>query len=52
MFFNDCSVEEIRSALNYKNLHHAADRKYRCKKSLIKRILNDPLFKRLKNEQR
>ncbi len=52
MFFNDQSVEEIRVALNYKDLHHAADRKYRCKKSLIKRIVNDPLFKRLKNETR
>lgn len=52
MFFNDRSVEEIRSAMKYKDLHHAADRKYRCKKSLIKRIVNDPLFKRLKNEQR
>lgn len=52
MFFNDRTIEEIRSAMNYKNLHHAADRKYRCKKSLIKRILNDPLFKRLKDEQR
>jgi RNA polymerase sigma factor (sigma-70 family) len=52
MFFNDQSVEEIRAALNYKDLHHAADRKYRCKKSLIKRIVNDPLFKRLKNETR
>ncbi|MGW8316875.1 MAG: RNA polymerase sigma factor [Bacteroidales bacterium] len=52
MYFNDYSLEEIRKALNYNNLHHTADRKYRCKKSLIKRILNDPLFKRLKNEQR
>jgi RNA polymerase sigma factor (sigma-70 family) len=52
MFFNDHSVEEIRAAMDYKNIHHAADRKYRCKKSLIKRILNDPLFKRLKDEQR
>ncbi len=52
MFFNDHSIEEIRSAMNYSNLHHAADRKYRCKKSLVKRILNDPLFKRLKDEQR
>ena len=52
MFFNDRTIEEIRSAMNYKNPHHAADRKYRCKKSLIKRILNDPLFKRLKDEQR
>ena len=50
--FNDRSVEEIRAAMNYKDLHHAADRKYRCKKSLIKRIVNDPLFKRLKDETR
>lgn len=52
MYFNDFSLEEIRKVMNYSNLHHTADRKYRCKKSLIKRILNDPLFKRLKNEQR
>ena len=52
MFFNNHSVEEIREAMNYRDLHHAADRKYRCKKSLVKRIINDPLFKRLKNESR
>ena len=52
MSFTHHSVEEIRDAMNYKDLHHAADRKYRCKKSLIKRIINDPLFKRLKNEER
>ena len=52
MFFNNHTVEEIRDEMNYKDLHHAADRKYRCKKSLIKRITNDPLFKRLKNEAR
>lgn len=52
MYFNNFTVDDIRSAMNYKDLHHAADRKYRCKKSLIKRIVNDPLFKRLKNEER
>ena len=50
--FNNHTVDEIRESMNYKDLHHAADRKYRCKKSLIKRIINDPLFKRLKNEAR
>ncbi len=50
MYFNHFSVEDIRAAMNYKDLHHTADRKYRCKKSLINRIVNDPLFKRLKNE--
>ncbi|PID91134.1 MAG: hypothetical protein CSA96_09970 [Bacteroidetes bacterium] len=52
MYFNELSVEQIRAAMNYKNQHHAADRKYRCKKSLIKRIMNDPLFERIQNEQR
>ena len=52
MYFNNFSMEDIRTAMNYKDLHHTADRKYRCKKSLIKRIVNDPLFKRLKNELR
>ncbi len=52
MYFNNFSVEDIRTAMNYKNIHHTADRKYRCKKSLVKRIVNDPLFKRLKNELR
>ena len=52
MYFNNFSVEDIRTAMNYKDLHHTADRKYRCKKSLVKRIVNDPLFKRLKHELR
>ena len=52
MYFNNFSVEDIRAAMNYKDLHHTADRKYRCKKSLINRIVNDPLFKRLKDELR
>ena len=52
MFFNNFTVEDIRAAMDYKDVHHAADRKYRCKKSLIKRIVNDPLFKKLKNDKR
>lgn len=52
MYFNNFSVEDIRTAMKYKDLHHTADRKYRCKKSLMKRIAKDPLFKRLENELR
>ncbi len=43
-------AEEIKRALKYKSVHHTMDRKYRCKSSLIKRIMNDPEFKELKNE--
>jgi RNA polymerase sigma factor (sigma-70 family) len=52
MFFSNRSVEEIQDEMHYKDLHHAADRKYRCKKSLIKRMINDPLFKKLKDDAR
>jgi RNA polymerase sigma factor (sigma-70 family) len=46
LHFNDCTVEEIRNAMNYNTAHHAVDRKYRCKKSLIDRIINDPSFRK------
>lgn len=46
MEFNDCKIEEIRIAMNYKTAHHAVDRKYRCKKSLIEKIKNDPSFRK------
>lgn len=49
---NDFTAEEIRQAMDYNSLHHAIDRKYRCKKSLIKKILSDPLFKRIIDEIR
>jgi RNA polymerase sigma factor (sigma-70 family) len=52
LFFSNYTVEEIQDEMKYKDLHHAADRKYRCKKSLIKRMMNDPLFKKLKDEAR
>jgi len=47
---NNCTVEEIRTALQYNSHHHTADRRYRCKKSLIKKIVADPLFKKLIDE--
>ena len=49
---NDCSVEEIRREMNYNTIHHAIDRKYRCKRSLINRVVTDPIFKRIRNELR
>jgi RNA polymerase sigma factor (sigma-70 family) len=52
LFFSYHTVEEIQEEMDYKDPHHAADRKYRCKKSLIKRMMNDPLFKKLKDETR
>lgn len=50
MHFNMATIDEIHSIMGYSNKHHTIDRKYRCKRSLIKRIMNDPSFKNIKNE--
>ena len=50
MHFNKATIEEIQSIMGYNNRHHAIDRKYRCKRSLINRILNDPNFKTIRHE--
>jgi len=50
MFYNGCTFREIKKELGYKNIQHTVDRKYRCNKNLIKKIIGDPLFNRLKDE--
>jgi hypothetical protein len=50
LHFNNASIEEISRIMGFTNHHYTMDRKYRCKKSLIKRIENDSEFKKLMNE--
>jgi DNA-directed RNA polymerase specialized sigma24 family protein len=50
LHLNEAPIEDIQKIMNYQNTHYTMDRKYRCKKSLIQRITNDPKFKLLKNE--
>ncbi len=50
MHFNKVSICEIQRVMGYDSPHYAMDRKYRCKKSLMKRIMNDPKFKTITNE--
>jgi RNA polymerase sigma factor (sigma-70 family) len=50
LHFNEKTIEEIQSIMNYQNAHYTMDRKYRCKKSLTQRIINDPNFKSIQNE--
>lgn len=49
LHFTNFSIEDIREIMEYKNSHYTIDRKYRCKQSLIKRIMNDPRFKEIRN---
>ena len=50
MYFQKASMEEICVVMGYKNVQIAKDKKYRCKKTLITRIYNNPAFKKLQNE--
>lgn len=51
MYFSSYRIDEIRKEMGYRDHHHTSDRKYRCMNSLMKRMMNDPLFKRLNDEQ-
>ncbi|MDF1570023.1 MAG: sigma-70 family RNA polymerase sigma factor [Bacteroidales bacterium] len=48
MHFNGLTIEEIRKAMGISTVHHASDKKYRCKKKLIDAIKADPLFRKFK----
>jgi RNA polymerase sigma factor (sigma-70 family) len=46
LYFNGLEMEEIRKEMGINTVHHATDKKYRCKKNLIERIKNDPRFRK------
>ncbi|HYW96557.1 MAG TPA: sigma-70 family RNA polymerase sigma factor [Bacteroidales bacterium] len=50
LHFKKSDVKQIRKLMGYRTTHHAMDRKYRCKQSLINRILKDPDFIELRDE--
>jgi RNA polymerase sigma factor (sigma-70 family) len=47
LHFNKISLAEICLIMGYKDVKYAADRKYRCKQNLFKRITNDPKYKKI-----
>ena len=50
MYFQKASMEEISVVMGYKNVQIAKDKKYRCKKSLMNKIYNNPVYKQLQDE--
>jgi RNA polymerase sigma factor (sigma-70 family) len=50
LHFEKVSLSEIQQIFGYSSEHYTSDRKYRCKKSLYKRIKNDPKFKEITDE--
>ena len=49
LHFRRKPLTDICMILGYKDVKYTADRKYRCKKSLFNRIVNDPKYKLLTN---
>jgi RNA polymerase sigma factor (sigma-70 family) len=47
LHFNRVPLAEIQRIFGYSSEHYTSDRKYRCKKSLYRRIRNDPQFKKI-----
>ena len=50
LHFQKISLNDIMEIMGYSSEHYTADRKYKCKKSLISRIQSDPDFKRISDE--
>jgi len=50
MFLKKVPLKEIAQKMNIKSDKYLKKRKYDCKEALIKRIQNDPDYKRLRNE--
>ncbi len=50
LHFSGVPIAEIMKKMGYTSKEHTMDRKYRCKKSLFKRIENDQTFKELPDE--
>lgn len=50
MTFRNASAEEICVAMGYKNAQIARDKRYRCRKSLMNKIVNNPEYKQLQDE--
>jgi RNA polymerase sigma factor (sigma-70 family) len=50
LFLKKVPLKEIAQKLNIKSDKYLKKRKYECKEALIKRIQNDPDYKRVKNE--
>lgn len=47
MHFNNVPISEIQEAFGYSSEHYTSDKKYRCKQSLYRRIINDPEYKKI-----
>lgn len=51
MILDGLSLQEITRQMLYNSVEYTKTKRFRCKIMLIKKIINDPLYKELKNER-
>ncbi len=50
MHFREISLQRIAEIMDYSSLQQAKERKYKCKKSLMNKIFNNPEYKKVSDE--
>jgi len=50
MYYDNVPMEEICTRMGYQSIQAAKEKKYRCKKSLMTKIYNNPAYKKLQDE--
>ncbi len=51
LFIRGLTISEITKLMGYNSEQHTKNRRFRCKKILIEKILQDPYFKEMTNER-
>jgi DNA-directed RNA polymerase specialized sigma24 family protein len=51
LFLKGLMISEITKIMGFSSEQHTKNRRFRCKKVLIEKILQDPYFKELTNER-
>jgi len=51
LFLKGLMISEITKLMGFNSEQHTKNRRFRCKKNLIEKILQDPYFKELTNER-
>lgn len=50
MYYDNVPMEEICTRMGFQSIEAAKEKKYRCKKSLMTKIYNNPAYKKLQDE--
>jgi hypothetical protein len=50
MYFREISLEKITEIMGYSTLQQVIEKKYKCKKSLMTKIFNNPEYKKVSDE--